>query len=135
MAPKAEDKLAVLLEGDEGWAKIKGEEAEMGFLLVLEVFSKWCGPSEAIISTVKRISMDFTGRRLKFYQLEARADVEELAKYAASSRPAFLLFKDGELLEVVEGVNAPLLEKFIGDLCPEGVMEMDEDAGAAEDDD
>ena len=30
--------------------------------------------------------MDYTGRRLKFYQLEARADVEELAKYASSSR-------------------------------------------------
>lgn len=135
MAPKAEDKIAVLLEGDDAWSKISGEEAEAGFLLVVEVFSKWCGPSEAIISTVKRISMDFAKRRLKFYQIEAREDIEELAKYATSSRPAFLLFKDGEQLELVEGINAPLLEKFIGDLCPEGVMETDEGAGGDEDED
>ena len=43
-----------VLEGDEGWAKIKGEDVEMGFLSCWRSL-KWCGSSEAIISTVKDI--------------------------------------------------------------------------------
>ena len=134
MAPKDDGVKAVLLEGDEAWAKVSGEDAEKGYLFVVEVFSKWCGPSEAILSTVKRIGMDFAGRRLKFFQIESNPEVPELAKYATTSRPAFLLFKDGEQAEVVEGINAPLLEKFVTDLCPEGVVEMDEEEADEEED-
>ena len=69
MAPKDDAPVATLLETEEQWKKISGEEAEKDFLNVVEVFASWCGPSEAIISTLKRVQMDLPGRKLKFYKV------------------------------------------------------------------
>merc|ERR1711907_503716 len=109
----------------EGWKNVCGEAAEKDFLVVVEVFGKWCGPSEAIITTLKRIQLDMPNRKLKFVQIEAVEDIPEISKYTTTSRPHFLFFKNGEFLETVEGVNAPLIEKFINDFMPEGVIETD----------
>jgi thiol-disulfide isomerase/thioredoxin len=126
--PKEKEQIAVLLETEEDWARICGDSADKGFLFVVEVFCKWCGPSEAILSTLKRLSVDYKGRKVKFFMIEAREGIPELAKYTSTSKPSFLFFKDGEQFDTIEGVNAPLLEKFIEDLIPEGLLEADDAA-------
>ena len=133
MAPITKETIAVTLD-EESWKKICGEEAEKDFLQVVEVYAKWCGPSEAIITTLKRIQMDLPNRKIKFWQIEACEEIPEVAKYTSSSRPHFLFFKNGEHVDTVEGINAPLIEKFINDFIPEGVIETD-DAGDGDDDD
>merc|ERR1719446_1821383 len=60
------------------------------------------------MSTLKRISLEYMGRKIKFWMVNAEL-VEELTKFRTTSKPHFLCFKDGEQLEVVEGVNAPAL--------------------------
>lgn len=112
---------ATLIEGEEAWKKVCGDGADKDMLFVVEVFCHWCGPSEAIVSTLKRLVMDYNGRKLKFLNMEATEEIPELAKFISTSRPHFLFFKDGEQLDTVEGVNAPLLEKHIADQIPEGV--------------
>ena len=52
-----------------------------------------------------------------------------------TSRPHFLFFKNGEHVDTVEGINAPQIEKFIGDFIPEGVIETDDVGDEEEDDD
>ena len=59
----------------------------------------------------------------------------ELAKFTKTSKPNFLLFKDGEQLDGVEGINAPLLEKFINDHIPEGLLETDDVGGGSDEED
>ena len=130
MPPQAKETIATTLD-EEGWAKISGEAAEKDFLQVVEVFSKWCGPSEAIITTLQRIQRDLPGRRVKFWQIESADAIPDLAKYTAFSRPHFLFYKNGEHVDTVEGINAPLIEKFIADFIPEGIIETDE-AGEGE---
>lgn len=51
----------------------------------------------------------------------------------ATSRPHFVLFRDGEAHETIEGINAPLLEKLIADTIPEGVLDLDDAAGGGGD--
>lgn len=78
--------------------------------------------------------MDYEGRKIKFMQV--CADVtEQLAKFKDTSRPNFLFFKEGEQVEIVEGVNAPAIEKIIVDQIPEGMVdtEVDEAVGEGED--
>ena len=132
--PPKDAPVAVLID-QEKWPTICGEEAEPNFLVVLEPFNKWCGPSEAILSTLARINRDLPHRRIKFMQMEATADIPELEKFTKISRPHFLFFRNGEHLDTVEGINAPQIEKFIGDFIPEGVIETDDVGDEEEDDD
>ena len=65
----AEDEVAKPIETEEQWSKISGDACEQDFLHVVELFSGWCGSSEAINSTYKRLAMDYKGRKLKFYKV------------------------------------------------------------------
>ena len=134
MAPTEIERTATLIDGAEGWKRVCGDGAERDFLHVVEVFSKWCGPSEAIVSTLKRLALDYQGRKVKFLQIEADEDIPEVARFCKISRPHFLLFVNGEQLETVEGINAPMLEKFIHDTIPEGILDIEDDGGAGDDD-
>merc|ERR1719446_836864 len=73
------------------------------------------------MSTLKRISLEYMGRKIKFWMVNAEL-VEELTKFRTTSKPHFLCFKDGEQLEVVEGVNAPALFKIVADHIPDGML-------------
>ena len=59
----------------------------------------------------------------------------EFEKVSHTSKPVFALFKEGEQLEMMEGINTPILEKLIADTIPEGVLEIDDAAGDEEDED
>ena len=59
----------------------------------------------------------------------------EFEKISKTSRPHFFLFLNGEQIELVEGVNAPQLEKLINDNLPEGLLDLDDAGGDGGDDD
>ena len=80
MAPKDDKGPVATLVDVEKWPTISGDAAERDFLYVVEVFCKWCGPSEAIISTFRRVLMDYSKRKLKFVQIEATEEIPELAR-------------------------------------------------------
>mmetsp|Transcript_51551 Transcript_51551/g.102595 ORF Transcript_51551/g.102595 Transcript_51551/m.102595 type:complete len:138 (-) Transcript_51551:322-735(-) len=117
--------IATLIDNEETWKTISGEAAEKDFLHVVEIYSSWCGASEAINSTLKRLNMELVGRKIRFFKMEATL-VPEFESIKTTSRPHFALFKDGEQCELIEGINAPLLEKFIGDLLPESLLDVEE---------
>lgn len=74
MAPKEEANLAVLIDNEDTWKQVSGEAAERDFLHVVEVFSTWCGPSEAILSTYKRVQLEYPGRKIRFFKVSESAD-------------------------------------------------------------
>ena len=39
----------------------------------------------------------------------------------------------GEMLEIIEGINAPVLQKSIGENLPEGLLDTGDDAAPRED--
>lgn len=59
-------------------------------------------------------------------------DFEAISKM---SKPHFALFLNGEQVEMIEGINAPLLEKLIADQIPEGILENDDAGGEGGDED
>ena len=60
--------------------------------------------------------------------------VEGFEAVSKTSKPHFALFLNGEQVELIEGINAPLLEKLIADQIPDGVLEDDEPADGGDDD-
>ena len=72
MPPKTDGPALTLISTDEQFAKVYGEAAEKDMLFFCEVFAQWCGPSEAILSTFRRLRMDLEGRKIKFMQARLR---------------------------------------------------------------
>jgi len=131
-----EEDIATLIETEEGWAKISGDGCEHDKLHVVELFSPWCGSSEAINSTYKRLAIEYKGRKVSFFKMESKLiSTPEFEKISLSSKPYFALFKEGEQIEQVEGINTPLLEKLIGDNIPEGIIEIDDEPAEGEEED
>ncbi|KAJ1617069.1 hypothetical protein T492DRAFT_1152100 [Pavlovales sp. CCMP2436] len=133
MAP-AKDKDVVVqhkLETTAEWEAHTEAAAPKDWLYVVEIYAMWCGPTEAIHSTLKKLNVDYMGRRLKFFLVSAEI-ADSLEKYRLSSRPTFMLFKNGELLETIDGVNTPLLKKYIADHLADGIIDVDEVEATAE---
>ena len=73
MAPKSDDgPVTTLIDSEEAWAQVSGEAAEKDFLHIVEVFSTWCGPSAAILSTYKRVSLEYPNRKMRFFKVRVR---------------------------------------------------------------
>ena len=73
-------------------------------------------------------------RRASRWQANS-TNIGALQKYAKSSRPIFLLYNpSGEQVEVVEGVNAPVITKLVADHIPEGMVDTGDDDAAGEGD-
>ncbi|KOO22578.1 thioredoxin [Chrysochromulina tobinii] len=129
-----EEDIAKLIEDPAQFAKISGNDYEKDMLHVVEIFCTWCGPSDAVKSTYKRLAVELKGRKVKFYKMDAKL-VPGFEKQALTSKPFFAIYKDGEIIEQVEGINTPLLEKFIGDTIPEGILEIEEEPAEGDEDD
>jgi hypothetical protein len=105
---------------------------------VVEVYAKWCGPSQACMTTYRMFRDEFIEqkRRLRLYRVCATQLAPELpAEFDAlkhDARPTFWLMLNGEKLGTVAGVNMPTLEKLVTALIPDGFLE-DEEAEEATD--
>ena len=133
----------IVVTTDEEFAMVHAAEGEQcsdavkGFLCVVEIFADWCGPSEAVLSTVLNIHRKMSGKKIKWYQANTK-EIKELEKYEADAKPRFLFYRDGEVMEAIEGINAPAITRCCDDHCPEGnidIEEVAEDAGGEDEDD
>ena len=77
---------------------------------VVEIFADWCGPSDAVLSTVKNNHVKMMGRKIKWYKANTK-EIAALEKYADDAKPRFLFYRDGEVMEAVEGINAPSITR------------------------
>ena len=111
-----------LIETPEEWLDIIGETPKKDMLFIVEVFAEWCGPSQAALSTYRKIKDQNEQKKFKLCKIcasmaddEALAEQKEplqmLEKIKIEPRPTFYLIKDGELVATVAGVSMPTLEK------------------------
>jgi thiol-disulfide isomerase/thioredoxin len=116
------------LGSESEWLALAGEvqPANKNILALVELYASWCGPSTAIVGTLARLADTYAGRKLRFYQMDASLSTET-QKYTETSKPHFLILRDGDLLEVIDGVNAPFIEKAVSDHIPDGMLDEEAD--------
>ncbi|KAI5618619.1 thioredoxin domain-containing protein 6 isoform X2, partial [Silurus asotus] len=105
---KKEVSLQVSISSDEQW----GEMLATRGLTVVDVFQQWCGPCRAVVSLFRKIKNELGDDLLHFAIAEADS-IEAVEKYRGKCEPTFLFFAGGELVAVLRGANAPLLQKMI----------------------
>ncbi len=99
--------------------------------VMVDCWAPWCGPCKRMLPTVDELSDDFAGRAV-VAKLNIDADPAVKQRYAINSIPAFLFFKDGQLVDRVQGaVPKAELERRLAALAP-NVQTVRRDAPIAE---
>ncbi|XP_061432496.1 LOW QUALITY PROTEIN: thioredoxin domain-containing protein 6-like [Lethenteron reissneri] len=107
-AKKKEIQLQVLISNQEQWDELMALRG----LIVTDVYPAWCGPCKAVMSLFRKIKNELGDDLLHFAAAEADG-VEALEKYRGKCEPTFLFYAGGELVDVVRGANAPVLQRKI----------------------
>ncbi|NXF70262.1 TXND6 protein, partial [Ciccaba nigrolineata] len=78
----------------------------------VDAFQAWCGPCKAVVDLFRKIRNEVGSHLLHFAVAEVDS-IDGLEEYRGKCEPVFLLYAEGELVAVVRGANAPVLQKTI----------------------
>ncbi|XP_008264450.2 thioredoxin domain-containing protein 6 isoform X1 [Oryctolagus cuniculus] len=107
---KKEAALQVNISTQELWEEMLSSKG----LTVVDVYQGWCGPCKPAVSLFQKLRLE-VGPDLLHFALAEADSLDVLNKYRGRCEPTFLFYAGGELVAVVRGANAPLLQKTILD--------------------
>jgi len=70
--------------------------------VIVDFWAEWCGPCRMSTPIFEELSKEF-GSKLEFAKLNIDENPETPSKYGIMSIPAFLIFKEGELIGEIHG--------------------------------
>ncbi|XP_064419268.1 thioredoxin domain-containing protein 6 [Latimeria chalumnae] len=105
---KKEIALQVSVNNQEQWEEMLNAKG----LKVVDIYQAWCGPCKAVLSLFRKLKNEIGDDFLQFAVAEADS-IDALEKYRGKCEPTFLFYGGEELVAVVRGANAPLLQKTI----------------------
>ena len=122
--PKCEPEVLANLAALE--AVIPNSESKV---IIVDVHKNWCGPAIAIMSFMNQIWSDYddANSRIGFHtiSIESTPDmVKKIQTYVAAAhsdvkvanhgcKPLFIVFRKGECVGVVDGLNTPELSSLV----------------------
>ncbi|XP_041663014.1 thioredoxin domain-containing protein 6 isoform X2 [Cheilinus undulatus] len=105
---KKEASLQMSVTNQEQWEEMLATKG----LTVVDVYQQWCGPCRAVVSLLRKIKNELGDDLLHFATAEADS-IDALERYRGKCEPTFLFYGGGELVVVLRGANAPLLQRAI----------------------
>jgi thioredoxin 1 len=73
--------------------------------VLVDFWAEWCGPCRLLTPTIEELAGEL-GESTKVGKLNIDENPKTAAKYQISSIPSVLVFKNGELLETLVGVQS-----------------------------
>ncbi|ORX86558.1 thioredoxin [Anaeromyces robustus] len=78
---------------------------------VVDFYATWCGPCKMIHPVYEELSKKYT--TVSFYQINVDNVEDVVRKAGVSCMPTFKFYKNGELVDNLEGANRRELERLI----------------------
>ncbi|CAK7198659.1 Thioredoxin-like protein 1 [Sporothrix eucalyptigena] len=89
-------------------------------IVIADFFATWCGPCTMIAPVFEKIANQL-GREnaVTFVKIDTDAQKDIAAKYSIRAMPTFLLFRDGNEIERVQGADPRKLESLVNKVAKE----------------
>lgn len=76
---------------------------EQNKVIVVDFWAQWCGPCRKLMPLLEQIQNEFI-EEIKIYKIDADKNINSAKEYGISSLPSVLIFKDGEVKEIMAGM-------------------------------
>ena len=78
---------------------------ESGQPVLVDFYADWCGPCKMLAPIVEDLAAEYADR-IKIGKLNVDQNMETAAKYGVQSIPTLILFKGGEAVKTVVGLQS-----------------------------
>ena len=86
-------------------SSFKQEVLESGQPVLVDFYAGWCGPCKMLAPIVEDLAAEYADR-IKIGKLNVDQNMETAAKYGVQSIPTLILFKGGEAVKTVVGLQS-----------------------------
>lgn len=76
---------------------------EQNGVIVVDFWAQWCGPCRKLTPLLEQIQNEFKDE-IKIFKIDADKNINTSKEYGISSLPSVLIFKDGEVKEIMAGM-------------------------------
>ena len=84
-------------------SNFKQNVLESNEIVIVDFWAQWCGPCRKLTPLLEQIQNEFQ-EGVKFFKIDADKNVNSAKEYGISSLPSVLIFKDGEVKEIMAGM-------------------------------
>ena len=96
----------------------KAEVEDYAGLALVDFFAPWCGPCQLMSPIIDQLAQDYHGKAIKIVKVNIDENKQISDKYQIISIPSLYLFKQGKIIERVNGYSTPeelkkLIDKYL----------------------
>ncbi|KAG9229672.1 PITH domain-containing protein [Amylocarpus encephaloides] len=89
-------------------------------IVVTDFYADWCGPCKQIAPIYEQLSAQLSRpNHITFVKVNVETQKEVAAKYAVTAMPTFMIFKQGQVVEKVQGADPRKLQSVVKKLAAE----------------
>ncbi|XP_076232878.1 uncharacterized protein LOC143178233 [Calliopsis andreniformis] len=100
--------LQAEVETEEEWQQLLTRKG----LILADVYSEWCGPCIAMVSTLRKIKMEIGGDIIS-YAIVKNDHIADLERFRGKSEPVWMFIQDGKMVKLMFGAHCPNLRKAL----------------------
>ncbi|NWR28039.1 TXND3 protein, partial [Tachuris rubrigastra] len=105
----------IIITNQDQW----DEMLQINGIVVIDVYQAWCGPCKAVMNVLRKLKADFSEDNVLHFAMAEADSIETLKPFRNNCEPVFLFCVNGKIIDIVRGVNAPLIIKKVTDLVEE----------------
>ncbi|HKW30201.1 MAG TPA: thioredoxin [Verrucomicrobiae bacterium] len=90
--------------------------------VLVDFYAPWCGPCKMLAPLFEQLAVEFMGK-MKFARLNVDGAAERAGNYDITGVPTLMLFRGGNAVDRMVGLNSPgLLKKWLEKAASETII-------------